>query len=88
VSNPTVLVLPGEDVSEAFRLAARLRETGWQAILEVRGRGGASARRWAARNGFAAVAQLADGHIEIVRCSDGALKSWSECPAPEQVAAR
>jgi histidyl-tRNA synthetase len=88
VSIPAVLVLPGEDVSEAFRLAARLRETGWHATLEVRGRGGASARRWAARNGFAAVARMADSGIEIVRCSDGALESWSECPAPEQVAAR
>jgi hypothetical protein len=31
---------------------------------------------------------MADSGIEIVRCSDGALESWSECPAPEQVAAR
>jgi histidyl-tRNA synthetase len=82
---PTVLVLPGDQPSAAFELAGRLRRAGWRASVDPRLRGSGASRRWAARNGFRAVAQADGEGVAVYRCKDGVELHFSSAPAPTEV---
>lgn len=67
-----ILVLADEEVPRMLETARELREAGWVAVLEVRGRSDQAARRWAQRQSFDAIAKLTSDGVEITRLSDGA----------------
>ena len=82
---PAVLVLPGDDPSGAFRLARDLRAAGWQAMVDARPRSVSASRRWAARNGYVAVAARAENGVSMYRCGDGAESNYPVAPRPAEV---
>lgn len=82
---PAVLILPGDDPSAAFQLAGEFRAAGWVATVEPRSRSASASHRWAARNGYTAVAERAAGGVSIYRCADGRESEYPGVPAPGEV---
>lgn len=80
-----VLVLSEDDPASALSLAARLREAGWTATIDARQRGRQAARRWAQRQGYAALAVATPEDFEIERLSDGARFVSSNAPSPGEL---
>ncbi|MEZ4522805.1 MAG: ATP phosphoribosyltransferase regulatory subunit [Thermomicrobiales bacterium] len=80
-----ILVLPGEDAATTFQFASELREEGWRAVIDTRGRSENSARRWATRNGYEAVATHIEGRRRFVRLSDGREIDADENISPERM---
>ena len=83
-----VLVLAGSDPADAFRLSSKLRDAGWTAIVDTRGRSENAARRWAARNGFTAVVAGDAERLRFVFCADGRELSVEGPISPDQAVAR
>lgn len=80
-----VLVLAGADPANIFQLASDLRDAGWTAVVDSRSRSENAARRWATRNGFAALAIQSNGQTKFVRCEDGQEVETDGVVGPEQV---
>jgi histidyl-tRNA synthetase len=79
----TALVVSTDDAAAALSLAARLREVGWTTTIDARRRSAQAARRWAQRQGFAAIATTTVDGIEIERLADGARRVYDHAPAPD-----
>ena len=83
-----VLVLTGPDPADTFRLTSQLRDTGWTAIVDTRGRSENAARRWAARNGFTAVAARDGEGARFFICADGRELTAESPIGPDQAVTR
>lgn len=81
-----VLVLAGDSAEQAFALAGRLRELGWVAVLDVRGRNPSATLRAAERQGYRLLAAAVDEEVELMRVADGERWRVSTLPAPDEAA--
>ena len=79
-------MLQGDDPGQALSLAARLREAGWTASVDLRGRNLSATRRAAQRQGYLALARLSNGTFEFINVVKGAISSYDGVPTPDQVA--
>lgn len=83
----SILVLSDDVPAHTLTLAADLRAAGWTAVIDARRRNRPSARRWALRQGFNAIAASTAAGIEIERLRDGAQVVVGRAPAPTDLLA-
>jgi len=87
-ATPSAVVLLDGDPAAALRLVGALREAGWVATLDLRGRNLSATRRAAQRHGASILARSVDGGVEITSLADGRTEIVAGVPRPGEDAAR
>jgi histidyl-tRNA synthetase len=85
---PSVLVLQGDDPAGALDLAARFRETGWKANVDLRQRNLTATRRVAQRQGYAALARRLADRVEMQWLDDGRTDTYAGVPTLDEAGIR
>jgi histidyl-tRNA synthetase len=84
-SLPTILIRAAGDAARAALLARGLRERGWSASLDLRGRNPSATRRTAERQGYAAIAEHTADGLRVIRLADGVERVFDDLPTPTEV---
>lgn len=80
-----LVVQNGDNAAAAVRLAAALRATGWQAVLDLRRRNPGATRATATRQGYGWIAHGTPDAVRLLDLASGAEQTFDHSPTPQDV---
>jgi hypothetical protein len=79
------LVLQDDDPGQALALAAELREAGWVASVDLRGRNPSATHRAAVRQGYKYIVRREGARVALIDLSAETTILFDRVPSPDEV---